>query len=156
MTLTKVVFLSIVFLLTTSYSDTKINSKVQIESKLNALKNSPFLMNQDALPHLTKLIIAKWDKEKLGLSDEQKKKLLVVRKDTISGVKAIKQTLKELEAEIIEIAVDSEELASIKPKVDEVAKLKAKATMLHLKCLKDSIEILTEDQVEFLMEFWGA
>ena len=128
---------------------------MQTDGKMNALKNSPFLMNQDALPHLTKILIENWEKGTLNLSDEQKKKLLTVRKETLAGVKKIKMALRELEAEIIELTVDEEPLKTIQPKVDEVAKLKAQATMIQLKCLKNSIEILTEEQLELLLPFWG-
>ncbi|SFV59517.1 hypothetical protein MNB_SV-14-614 [hydrothermal vent metagenome] len=113
-------------------------------------------MNQDALPHLTKILVENWDKGTLGLTDEQKKKLLVVRKETMSGVKKVKKELKALESEIIEMSVDAEDLAKIEPKVQEVAKLKSKATMIQLKCLKDSIEILNDEQMEMILPFWDS
>ena len=133
----------------------KMINAMLTNGKMNSLKGSPFLMNQDALPHLTKILIENWDKATLGLTDEQKTKLLVVRKETMAGVKKIKKALAPLESEIIEALVDEEELKSMQPKVDEVAKLKAEATMIHLKCLKDSIAILTEKQVELMLPFWG-
>ena len=124
--------------------------------KMNGLKNSPFLMNQEELPHLTKMLMQNWDKAKLGLTNEQKAKLLVVRKETMTGVKKIKKALRVLNADIMEMMVDAEDLAKIQPKVDEVAKLKAAATMIHLKCLKDSIEVLTDEQMEYILPFWDA
>jgi hypothetical protein len=125
--------------------------------KMNSLKNSPFLMNQDELPHLTKILLESWEKGTLNLSDEQKTKLLVVRKETLAGVKKIKKALKPLEAEVIEMTVDEDTaLKDIQPKVDEIAKLKAEATMIQLKCLKDSVAILTEEQLELLLPFWDA
>ncbi len=123
--------------------------------KIKALKTSPFLINQTALPHLTKILIENWDKGALGLTPEQKEKLLVVRKETIRSVKALKKKLAPLESEIIEDLVDEKDLKIIQPKVDKVAKLKAQATMVHLKCLKSSVEILTEEQLEYLLPFWG-
>ena len=128
--------------------------QIKTDGKLSALKNSPFLMNQSALPHLTKILIENWEKGTLNLSNEQKEKLLVVRKETMRGVKEVKIKLKKLEAEIIEMSIDGEELSRVKPKVDEVAKLKAKATMIQLKCLKDSIETLNDEQLELLLPFW--
>ena len=124
--------------------------------KMHGLKNSPFLMNQEALPHLTKILLQNWDKAKLALTNEQKAKLLVVRKETMKGVKKIKKALKPLETEVIDMIVDGEDLTKIQPKVDEVAKLKAQATMIHLKCLKDSIEVLTDKQMEYILPFWDA
>ena len=131
--------------------------QMQGNGKLNSLKNSPFLMNQDALPHLTKILVENWTKAKLGLSSEQKEKLLVVRKETMQGVKKVKKALRILEAEVIEMTVDEDvELKNIQGKVDEIAKLKAEATMIQLKCLKESVQILNEEQLEFLLPFWDA
>jgi len=132
-------------------------TEMQTNGKMNALKNSPFLMNQDALPHLTKILLESWEKGSLNLTDEQKTKLLAVRKETMSGVKKIKKALKPLEAEVIELTVDEDsQLKDIQPKVEAIAKLKAEATMIQLKCLKDSVAILTEEQLELLLPFWDA
>ena len=132
-------------------------TEMQTNGKLNALKNSPFLMNQDALPHLTKILVEHWNKATLGLSSEQKEKLLVVRKETMKGVKKVKKALSVLEAEVIEMTVDEDvKLKDIQGKVDEIAKLKAEATMIQLKCLKDSVQILNEEQLEFLLPFWDV
>lgn len=134
----------------------KMITTMQTNDKMRSLKNSPFLMNQDALPHLTKKLMEHWDKAKLGLSDEQKTKLLVVRKETLAGVKKIKKALKKLEAEVIEMTVDGEALKEIQPKVEAVGKLKVEATMIQLKCLKDSIEILNDEQLEYILPFWDS
>ncbi len=134
----------------------KMLTEMLANGKMNALKSSPFLMNQDSLPHLTKMLIEDWDKGTLNLSAEQKTKLLVVRTETVTGVKRVKKALSALETEVIEMTVDDESFTDIQPKVKEVAKLKAEATMIHLKCLRDSIEILTDEQVELLLPFWGV
>lgn len=117
---------------------------------------SPFLLNNEGLPHLTKLLIVNWDKKKLGLSDDQKEKLLVVRHETLSAIQKIKQKVQVLEDEIIELTVDGESLEDIYPKIEEVAKLKVEATKVQLRCLKKSMEILNDDQIEFLLPFWDA
>jgi len=122
--------------------------------KLSSLKNSPFLMNQSALPHLTKILMENWEKGTLNLSDEQKQKLLVVRKETMSGVKRIKKALSGLQGEIIEMTVEAEPREKIKPLVDKVATLKAEGTMIHIKCFQDSVAILTDEQMELLLPFW--
>ena len=122
--------------------------------KMNPVKNSPFLINQNSLPHLTKILIDNWDKETLALTAEQKEKLLIVRSETMTGVKKVKQALAVLEAKIIEMSVDNEALKSIQPKVEEVAKLKTEASMIQLKCLKDSLKILNDKQIELLLPFW--
>ncbi len=122
--------------------------------KLTALKSSPFLMNQDALPHLTKILLENWTKGTLNLSDGQKEKLLRVRQDTLVGVKKIKKILADLELEIIEMVVDNQEASKIEPKLKEIATLKIQASMIQFKCLQDSIKILNDKQLELLLPFW--
>jgi hypothetical protein len=130
-------------------------STMQTNDKMRSLKNSPFLMNQSELPHLTKLLIEDWDKEKLSLTPEQKEKLLVVRKETISGIKKIKKALKPLEAEVIDMTADEDvTLKEIQPKIDAISKLKNQASMIHVKCLKESVAILNEKQIAVLLPLW--
>ena len=132
-------------------------TEMQTNGKMNSLKNSPFLMNQDELPHLTKILLESWEKGSLNLTDEQKSKLLIVRKETLTGVKKVKKALRALEAEVIELTVDEDsKMKDIQPKVEEIAKLKAEATMIQIKCLRDSVAILTEEQLELLLPFWDA
>jgi cytochrome c553 len=128
--------------------------EVQKNDKMNALLNSPFLINKEALPHMTGLLVKNWDKSGLGLSDEQKEKLLVVRKETRAGVRKVKMQLEELEAEVIEAMIDREAPSTVESKVDEIAKLKAEATKIHLKCISNTTAILSDEQIEFLLPFW--
>ncbi len=128
--------------------------EIQKNDKMNALLHSPFLINQEALPHMTKVLLHHWDKASLGLSDDQKEKLLIVRKETMAGVMKVKKQVKVLEAEIIEAMVDGEDPKSVHTKIDEVAKLKAEGTKVHLKCISDTIGILSDEQMEFLFPFW--
>jgi hypothetical protein len=128
--------------------------EVQKNDKMNALLNSPFLINQENLPHFTGLLIKNWDKAKLGLSDEQKEKLLVIRKETIKGVKKLKMQIKELEDEVIEAMIDREAPSTVESQVDEIAKLKAQVTKIHLKCISETTAILSDKQIEFLLPFW--
>lgn len=130
--------------------------EIQKNDKINSLMNSPFLLNNEGLPHLTKLLLMNWDKAKLGLSDEQKDKLLIIRHKTLNAVKEIKQKVQVLEEEIVELTVDDEPLEKIYPKIEEVAKLKVEATKVQLKCLKESMKILNDEQIEFLLPFWDA
>jgi hypothetical protein len=131
-------------------------NEMQTNGKMNALINSPFLLNSRALPHMTKVLVENWDKGTLALSTEQKEKLLVVRKETITAVQGIKKKVKVLEAEIIEIVVDAEDLKSANAKIDEVAKLKAEATRAHLKCIAETVKILNDEQMELLFPFFDS
>jgi len=128
--------------------------EIQRNDKISALINSPFLINQSRLPHMTKVLLQNWDKASLGLSEVQKEKLLVVRKETMNAVMKVKKQVKVLEADIIEAMGDGEEPKSVYAKIDEVAKLKAEATKVHLKCISETIGILSDEQLEFLFPFW--
>ena len=129
-------------------------TEVLKNDKMSALQNSPFLINSERLPHLTKLLIQNWDKTKLGLTDDQKKKLLKVRKETLTAVKTLKPQIKELEDDIADEIKDGESPESVDTQIQKVAKLKAEATKVHLKCIADTIAVLDEKQIEFLLPFW--
>lgn len=128
--------------------------EVQRNDKMNALLNSPFLINKENLPHFTGLLVKNWDKAGLGLSDKQKEKLLVIRKETITGIKKLKMKIEELEIEVIDAMIDREAPSTVASQVDEIAKLKAEVTKIHLKCIANTTAILSDEQIEFLLPFW--
>jgi len=121
---------------------------------MRALQNSPFLINSERLPHLTKLLIQNWDKAKLGLTAEQKTRLLKVRKETLSGIKRIKASLAPLEEEVADAMVDRESPDSVDAQLKQIAQLKLEATKIHLKCIADTTSILSDEQLEVLLPFW--
>lgn len=98
---------------------------------------------------MTKLIMKNWDNADLNLTKEQKEKLLLIRKETMAGVKKIKQAIQPLESEIVNF---DNNLTKVAPKVKEVAKLKADATLLHLKCIKNTKAVLSEKQLKRLLK----
>lgn len=129
-------------------------NEIQKNDKMNALQNSPFLINKEALPHLSKLLIMHWDKKALGLSDDQKKKLLVIREHTMGEIQKTKRDIDTLETEIIEaLLMDEASPKSLENKVDELAKLKASVTKVHIDCISKTLAILDDEQVEFLLPF---
>ena len=130
--------------------------EIQRNDKITALVNSPFLINKNALPHITKLLVENWDKAVLGLSDAQKSKLLEVRQNTLRDLKKIKQEVATLEKEIIEIVVDAEVLKEADTKIEKLSQLKAKATKVHINCISKTIAILDEEQLEYLVPFWDS
>jgi len=129
-------------------------NEVLKNDKMNALKHSPFLINSQRLPHFTKMLVENWDKRALGLTDAQKKKLLVIRKETLSGIKRLKPQIMGLEDEIADEIKDGESPQSVEKEIEALAKLKADATRIHLKCIADTIKVLNEKQIEFLLPFW--
>ena len=112
---------------------------------------SPFLITGE-LPHLTKLLMQQWDNPTLNLTEDQKPQLLVVRKETIAGVKNLAPQVASLQKQVTEgifIGKTPDELHSI---VQAISKLKAEATMIHLKCIFDTSEILNQQQLDILLK----
>ena len=106
--------------------------------------HKPFLIT-GRMPHLTKLVMQHWDE--LNLSDEQKAKLTEIRKATMGAVKSLKPQIMKLEKEVAQAAKAGEKPENLKAKVDQIAKLKAEATMAHLKCIYNTKNVLTPEQL---------
>lgn len=129
------------------FSLSAVNGMAQESGKQ---KNSPPFLITGKMPHLTKLLMQQWDNTELNLSETQKSKLLVVRKDTIGGVQKLGKEIAALENQVAEGSLSGkapEELGSI---VQSVARLKAEATMIHLRCIYNTRRILNQQQSDFL------
>ena len=113
---------------------------------VTSLNAKPFLI-QTKLPHLTKLVAKKWDSPVLALSQAQKVKLLKIRKRTIGGAKKLNKQIVALERVVVKASRKGVEPSKLKEKVFNLAKLRAKATMLHLRCIYDTRKILTKKQL---------
>jgi len=129
-------------------------AEAKLYKEIYKLRNSPFLMNQSSLPQITLLLMKNWGKGKLGLSNEQKSKLLKIRTHVVENIKNIKEKLYEIERDIIELTMYDGEIELIEAKVNEASKLKAKATMVQIKCIIASVEILTDEQMTVLVPLW--
>ena len=77
----------------------------------------------------------------------KKTKLLTIRKHTIGTAKTLKIQIIKLENEVVKRSNENAKPASLKALVDDIAKLRAEATMLHLDCIYDTRMILSEDQL---------
>jgi cytochrome c len=131
-------------------------AEAKLYQEIHKLRNAPFLLNQSSLPKITKLLMQNWGKGKLGLSKDQKKKLLKIRIRVSNGIKEIKEKLYLLERDIIEMTIYADELELIKPKVNEASKLKSQATMIQIQCIIETVKILTEEQLSILVPLWGV
>jgi hypothetical protein len=114
-------------------------------------KQSPFLITSE-LPHLTKLLIQQWDNSELKLTEEQKAQLLVVRKETISGVKSLAPKILPLQKQVVEGIFSGKTPNELNAAVQAISKLKTEATMIHLKCIYDTNKILNQQQLDLLLE----
>ena len=112
-------------------------------------KSSPFLIT-DGLPHLTKLLMQQWDNPQLQLSESQKTKLMVIRTETISGVRSLGPRVGALQQEVIDGIKKGKTPGDLKDTVNKLAALKAEATMLHLQCIHKTNAILDPEQTAIL------
>jgi hypothetical protein len=112
--------------------------------------NSPFLIKY-GLPHLTKSVMQNWKNPAFALTAEQKEKLAALRKETMGSVIKLKPEVMALKKEIVQASTSGAKTADLKEKVDQLASLEAKATMVHLNCIEKTKEILTKDQLLFLL-----
>jgi len=110
-------------------------------------KSAPFLI-MGKMPHLTKQVMMNWDE--LELNKDQEEKLTKIRKETMGAIKKVKPEITKLEDEVAKAAMSGEKPETLKEKVDQIAKLKAEATMAHIKCIHDTKSVLTDKQLKLL------
>ena len=122
---------------------------LQLDAKGMQKRSNPFLI-QHGLPHYTKILMQRWDDKQLNLSQTQKNELLKVRKETLSHIKRLKPVIVSLEKEIINATKTGKSPKSLQGKVYKLAKLRAQATMAHLRCIANTKRILTKRQFELL------
>ncbi len=125
------------------------NHQHQMSAKHKKMKKNPPFLIIGKMPHLTRLVKSNWDK--LDLTKEQQEKLIKLRKETISNIKSLTPKIRKLEKEVAKSALLGDEPKSLKDKVNEIAALKAKATMVHIKCIYETKKILTPKQLEKIL-----
>ena len=119
----------------------------------NQKKNqSPFLITSE-LPHLTKTLMQQWDNPTLQLSEKQKTQLLVVRKETMTGVKSLAPQITSLQKQVTEGIFLGKTPDELNAAVQSISKLKSEATMIHLKCIYDTSKILNQQQLDNLLRY---
>jgi len=111
--------------------------------------SKPFLIH-DKLPHLSGTIKVLWDDEDLALSNEQKEKLSALRQNTVKQVKALGKKINKLEVYIVRATLDGIKPQNLKDDMFKLAKLRAKASMVHLECIYNTREILSLEQLEII------
>ena len=139
--------------LVSSFAFATENSSHLVKKEVKMAKpkkiDSPFLIN-GKMPHLTKLVMKHWDD--LNLTKEQKDSLKKVREETMGAIKELKPQIIKLENEIAQETLIGSKPDSLKQKVDMVAKLKAEATITHIKCIYNTKRILNQDQLKLLIK----
>ena len=119
------------------------------QGKAQQEKDSPFLII-GKMPHLTKILMQQWDNADLHLTDEQKSKLLVVRKETIGGAQKLGREISPMENQVAQASLSGKTPDEQQAMIQSIAKLKAEATMIHLRCIYNTSAILDAKQLELL------
>ena len=115
----------------------------------------PFLV-AGKMPHLTGVLKQHWDDPDLKLTPEQKVVLLEIRKNTMSAVMDLADELDQLESSLAEQAMDATPPDQLAPLVDTISDLKTEATMVHLRCIHDTMEVLDDWQLTTLLDMSGT
>ena len=111
--------------------------------------NPPFLIT-GKLPHLTKVLMQQWENTELHLSDEQKTSLLVIRKEPMGNAQKIAKEVGILEEHVVEGSLSGKTPEEMQSLVQDIARLKSEATMVHLRCIYKTSKILDQRQLDFL------
>ncbi len=112
--------------------------------------NSPFLITH-GLPHMTKMVMPFLDDPAFALTAEQKEKLSKVRSKTMGTIAEVKPEVMSLKKEIVNASTSGTSAADLKDKVEKLASLEAAATMAQLKCIEETSNILTKNQLLYLL-----
>ncbi len=116
---------------------------------------SPFLIRQ-GLPHLSKILMQRWDDPSLGLTNDQKAKLVAIRKETMAGVRTYKPQVMQLERTIRRAILSGGSADALAPNVSKLADLKKDLTMIHLRCIEKTRQVLTPEQFAMIMPGKGG
>lgn len=112
-------------------------------------KRSPFLI-VDIIPHMAMQLKNNWDNKELALDENQKVKLLKIRKDTMSSVIPLKKLIAPLEKEVASKILAGAQPDELMKLVEKVAKYRVDATKTHLNCVYQTQKVLNEKQLKFL------
>ena len=124
-------------------------------TKMKPSARTPFLV-AGKMPHLTGMLKQHWDDPNLELTPEQKEALLLIRKNTMTAVMGLAEKLDELESSLAEQAMAAVPPDQLAPLVDKISNLKTEATMVHLRCIHDTMEILDDRQLADLLDMSGT
>ena len=125
------------------------------DTKMKLPARMPFLVD-GKMPHLTGILKQHWDDPELLLTPEQKVVLLNIRKNTMSAVMGLVKELDQLETSLAEQAMAATPPDQLAPLVDKISNLKTEATMVHLRCIYDTMEVLDDRQLATILDMPGT
>lgn len=114
-----------------------------------------FLMPKN-LPYLVGLTLYDPSSSNLELSKEQIDAILVIKNDLMTTAVEKALVIKKMELDImgqISFKHKSKKATEFYPAIDEIAKLRAELTKIHLDCIEKVKAVLTEKQFEELLDY---
>ena len=139
---------------TVAVASEKTGTQQDSGAKMKPPARMPFLV-AGKMPHLTGILKQHWDDPALDLTPEQKAVLLEIRKNTMSAVMGLAGELDQLESSLAEQAMAATPPDELAPLVDKISDLKTEATMVHLRCIHDTMEILDDRQLATVLDMSG-
>jgi Spy/CpxP family protein refolding chaperone len=131
-----------------------ILNAVPLPAQAEQKKNPPFLINNQ-LPHMTRQIMDQWDNPELNLTDEQKRKLMRIRQITMAGAKDLARKIIPMEQQVVTGIFTGKKPEELAETVRQIAQLRTEATMIHLRCIADTLAVLNDRQEKTLKTLYG-
>jgi len=113
-------------------------------------KKSPLLVEKGLTPLLRIVMMSAKDKL-LGLDVEQYAKLMVIKKDMMTRSKEMKKELRAISKSVKMSVASGTTVDAIRDDVIKLASLRANITLLRIECMNRTKEILTKDQLIYLL-----
>ncbi|ABB44507.1 hypothetical protein Suden_1229 [Sulfurimonas denitrificans DSM 1251] len=114
-----------------------------------------FLMPKN-LPYLVGMTLYDNSSAKLNLSKEQIEAILKIKDELMAKAAKKALVIKNLELEMmkeVSFKLNSKKATELYPAVDEIAKLRAELTKIHLDCIEKVKAVLTPEQFEEMLDY---
>lgn len=114
-----------------------------------------FLVTKN-LPFLVGMTLYDPSSSNLKLSQDQIDAILKIKKELMSEAAKKALVIKKLELELMQkvsFKHKSPKVSELYPMVDEIAKLRAELTKIHLDCIENVKAVLTEEQFEEMLNY---
>ena len=115
------------------------------------MMHSPFLIKH-GLPHMSKLVMRSWNDPVFGLTAEQKTNLSDIRKRTMGSTMNIKKEILPLTKSILSGVVSGKTADELKDQVKKLGELQAEATIVQIRCIEETKNVLTKNQLIYLLQ----
>jgi len=120
------------------------------DKMLHKKGNLPFLIKH-GLPRMMRIIAPYMNDPHFNLTPEQKTKLAEIKAETKAKIMKMQPEAMKLKKEIIKASKIGTSAKSLEQKVGMLAVIEARATMAHLECIEATKDVLTKEQIMFLL-----